>query len=171
MKASIIIPAYNSEEFISETLDSAVAQTIDDFEIICINDGSKDSTIDILREYEQENDNVIVIDKENEGVAAARNDGIKIAKGEFLYFLDADDLLESTALEHMYEKAKKYKADLVIAQYDIFDESRTYMIKDLEDTVLKPTIDKYDLDIINTFSLCNKFFKKEIIDKNDMKIP
>ena len=161
MKASIIIPAYNSEEFISETLDSAVAQTIDDFEIICINDGSKDSTIDILREYEQENDNVIVIDKENEGVAAARNDGIKIAKGEFLYFLDADDLLESTALEHMYEKAKKYKADLVIAQYDIFDESRTYMIKDLEDTVLKPTIDKYDLDIINTFSLCNKFFKKE----------
>lgn len=171
VKASIIIPAYNSEEFISETLDSAVAQTIDDFEIICINDGSKDSTIDILREYERENDNLIVIDKENEGVAAARNDGIKIAKGEFLYFLDADDLLESTALEHMYEKAKKYKADLVIAQYDIFDESRTYLLRDLKDTVLKPTIDKYDTDIINTFSLCNKLFKKEIIDKYDMKIP
>ena len=171
MKASIIIPAYNSEEFISETLDSAVAQTIDDYEIICINDGSKDATIDILREYEQANDNLIVIDKENEGVAAARNDGIKIAKGEFLYFLDADDLLESTALEHMYEKAMQHKADLVIAQYDIFDESRTYIIKDLEETVLKPTIDKYDTDIISTFSLCNKLFKKEIIDENDMKIP
>lgn len=171
MKASIILPAYNSEEFISETLDSAIAQTIDDFEIICINDGSEDSTIDILRKYEEENDNVIVIDKENEGVAAARNDGIEIAKGEFLYFLDADDLLEPTALEHMYDKAMKYKADLVIAQYDIFDESRTYLLKDLEETVLKPTIDKYDLDIINTFSLCNKLFKKDVIDRNNMRIP
>lgn len=170
MKVSVIIPAYNSEEFIAETLDSVLNQSLLDIEVIVINDGSSDRTIDIAREYETKYDNLTVIDKENGGVSAARNDGLDIAKGEFVYFVDADDTLALNALENMYNQAVSSKADLVIADYDIFDEYKNYEVFDLVDLLKKNEVEKYDEDIIWTFSLCNKLFKKEIIDKYNMRL-
>ena len=123
MKVSVIVAAYNAEKYVTETMESLANQSIDDYEIIVVNDGSKDHTIDILRDYESRYDNITVVDKENGGPSSARNRGLDLAKGEYVYFFDADDVLELDALEALYERAKEKRADLVIAKYDIFNRS------------------------------------------------
>lgn len=93
LKLSIIIPVYNAEKHLSRCLDSLLEQGIppEDYEIICINDGSRDASISILKEYAQKHPNIIVVDKENEGVSATRNKGLDMARGEYVWFIDADD--------------------------------------------------------------------------------
>ena len=122
-KISVIIAAYNAEEYLSETLDSIFLQTMNDseYEVIIINDGSSDSTLDILNSYKQTYSNLIIIDKENGGPSSARNAGLDIAKGEYVFFFDADDILEGDALSTMYETASEKQADLLIGKYDIFN--------------------------------------------------
>ena len=111
MKVSVIVAAYNAEKYVTETMESLANQSIDDYEIIVVNDGSKDHTIDILRDYESRYDNITVVDKENGGPSSARNRGLDLAKGEYVYFFDADDVLELDALEALYERAKEKRAD------------------------------------------------------------
>ena len=125
-KISVIIAAYNAEEYLSETLDSIFLQTMNDseYEVIIINDGSSDSTLDILNSYKQTYSNLIIIDKENGGPSSARNAGLDIAKGEYVFFFDADDILEGDALSTMYETASEKQADLLIGKYDIFNYFR-----------------------------------------------
>ena len=108
-KISVIIAAYNAEEYLSETLDSIFLQTMNDseYEVIITNDGSSDSTLDILNSYKQTYSNLIIIDKENGGPSSARNAGLDIAKGEYVFFFDADDILEGDALSTMYETASE----------------------------------------------------------------
>ena len=98
-KVSIIIPVYNSEKYISKCLDSVLNQTYKNIEILVINDGSKDNSIDILREYEKKDDRIVVIDKENEGVAKTRNQGIKKATGDYIMFIDNDDFIDEDYVE------------------------------------------------------------------------
>ena len=169
MKISVIIAAYNAEKYLVETLQSVVNQTLDDYEIITINDGSKDGTLDILKEYEKEYPNFTVISKENGGVSAARNDGLNVAQGKYVYFYDADDILELEALEKMYEAAENNKAELVIAGYDMFDQYKTTEVKELNSLLELEKIDKYDTDILKTFSLTNKLFRRDIIEKYNLK--
>ena len=104
-KLSIIIPCYNTEKYINKCLDSVLNSTLKDIEVIIINDGSKDSTLDIIKSYKDKR--IIIIDKENDGVAMARNDGIKKATGEYITFIDSDDYIEPTMYEEMYNKAKE----------------------------------------------------------------
>lgn len=127
-KISVIIAAYNAEEYLSETLDSIFLQTMNDseYEVIIINDGSSDSTLDILNSYKQTYSNLIIIDKENGGPSSARNAGLDIAKGEYVFFFDADDILEGDALSTMYETASEKQADLLIGKYDIFNLPYNY---------------------------------------------
>lgn len=171
MKVSVIIPAYNAEKYLIETLESVVHQTLDDYEIIVVNDGSKDNTLNILREYEEKYPNFNVIDKENEGVSAARNDGIERAKGEYLFFFDSDDILELDALEALYNRAVSKKAELVIAGYDIFDSYTTTRVNDINPLIAQDKIDRYDELILQTFSLSNKLLRKDIIDKHNLRLP
>lgn len=171
MKVSVIIAAYNAEKYLVETLQSVVNQTLDDYEIITINDGSKDNTLKILREYEEKYPNFRVISKENSGVSAARNDGLDSAKGEYVFFYDADDLLELEALEAMYNAAKSHRAELVIAGYDMFDQYKTTEVKELDELLEKEKIDKYDPDILKTFTLTNKLFRRDIIEKYNFRMP
>lgn len=170
MKVSVIIPAYNAEEFLVETLESIVNQTLDDFEVIVVNDGSKDSTIDILREYEKNYDFFRVIDKENGGPSAARNDGLDVANGEYVFFFDSDDILELDALENLYNRAKSKRAELVIAGYDIFDNYTVTPINDIKELIQEDSIDRYDERILQTFSLSNKLLKKSVIDKYHLRL-
>ena len=103
-KVSIIIPAYNTYDYLGKCLDSAVKQTLDDFEIICINDGSKDDCIGIMRSYAAVYKNVTVIDLvHNKGVANARNTGIERAKGEYIGFIDSDDYVDPDYFKTLYE--------------------------------------------------------------------
>ena len=90
-KISVIIPVYNMEKYLNECLDSVISQTLKDIEIICINDGSIDNSLKILKEYEKKDKRIKIINQENSGVAIARNHGIDISKGEFIAFLDSDD--------------------------------------------------------------------------------
>ena len=171
MKVSAIIAAYNAEKYIIDTLESIINQTIDSYEIIVVNDGSTDGTLDILESYQENYPHLRVITKENGGPSAARNVALEYASGEFVYFLDADDVVEVDALEVMYETAKEKKADLVIAKYDIFNQYKTIQVNDLNEMLLLDRIEKYDPQILWTFSLWNKLFKREIIEKNNLRFP
>lgn len=97
---SIIIPCYNSEHFICTTIDMLLCQHISEYELILVNDGSKDNTLSILRQYETANDNIRVIDQPNQGVSVARNNGMLAARGKYIYFLDSDDTLTEGTLSH-----------------------------------------------------------------------
>ena len=125
-KVSIIIPVYNSEKYISKCLDSVINQTYKNIEILVINDGSKDNSINILSEYEKKDSRIIVIDKENEGVAKTRNMGIKKATGEYIMFIDNDDFVDSDYVE-TYLKNTDY--DIVIGSYKRTDINGEILFK------------------------------------------
>lgn len=111
-KVSVIIPAYNAERFIAETIQSVLNQTFQDFELIVINDGSKDKTPDIVQEFCNKDSRVILINKPNTGVSDTRNLGMRTAKGEYIAFLDADDLFLPTYIErkvNFLEKNREYQ--------------------------------------------------------------
>ena len=116
VKVSVVIPVYNVEDFLEECLNSIVNQSLKDIEIICVNDGSKDKSLEILNSFAENDDRFTVIDQENQGHAVATNRGMELAKGEFLYLMDSDDILGLTALEETYEYAKLKNADFVIFQ-------------------------------------------------------
>lgn len=104
---SVIMPIFNMGLYLRDALNSVVSQTLENIEVICINDGSTDNSIDILTEYASRYEFIKVINKENEGVAAARNDGIRAANGEYLFFLDPDDWLpDNSVLKDLYDAAK-----------------------------------------------------------------
>lgn len=107
-KVSVIIPIYNVEEYIKQCLDSVINQTLKDIEIICINDGSPDNSLVIIKEYASKDNRFIIIDRENRGVGKSRNEGIEKASGEFVCFMDPDDFYpEMDILETLYTKAKE----------------------------------------------------------------
>ena len=92
-KVSVIIPVYNVEKYLRECLDSVVNQTIKDIEIICVNDGSTDGSLDILNEYCSNDDRFVIINQENQGLSVARNNGLNSASGDYIAFIDSDDYL------------------------------------------------------------------------------
>lgn len=114
-KVSILIPVYNAEKYLRECLDSVLAQTFSDFEVICCNDGSTDSSLDILNEYAGRDSRIKVLSKKNEGSSATRNVCLAQASGEFLYFVDNDDLIAPNTLEDLYKAAMEDNLDVVYA--------------------------------------------------------
>lgn len=119
-KVSVIIPVYNAEGYLEQCLDSVISQTLKEIEIICVNDGSSDRSADILRQYMLKDSRIVVIDQENAGAGAARNNGMKAAEGEYLSFLDADDFFCPTMLEEAYCKGIEKECDLVVFKSDQF---------------------------------------------------
>ena len=104
---SVIMPVYNSEEYLCECLDSVLSQTLKNIEVICIDDGSTDSSYDILDSYSMKDERIIVQSQTNLGAAAARNKALSLARGEYIAFMDSDDMYpDNTILEYMYKKAK-----------------------------------------------------------------
>ena len=115
VKLSVIIPVYNGDKYIANGLDSLLNQTFKDFEVICINDCSTDNSFKILKEYALKDNRIIIINNEkNLGAALTRNVGINRAKGEYIYFLDADDYIDEKYLECMVKKIEQEKCDVVL---------------------------------------------------------
>lgn len=115
MRLSIIIPVYNVEIYLPQCLDSVLAQEIQNFEVICVNDGSKDGSEMILEEYAAQYANLIVVNQENKGLSGARNSGLGIAKGEYVFFLDSDDfLMDSHSLHSALCFAESQKLDVCV---------------------------------------------------------
>ncbi len=108
---SIIIPVYNAEKYLSECIDSVINQTLKDIEIICIDDGSSDSSNSILKKYCNNDSRIKIITTENQGVSAARNLGIEIASGEYIMFVDSDDWIDINTCEEMYNNIKFNNVD------------------------------------------------------------
>lgn len=116
-KVSVIIPVYNVEQFLPQCLDSAINQTLRSIEIICINDGSTDDSLSILKEYAAKDDRIAIINKDNAGYGAAMNDGLRAAKGDYIVFLESDDYVCPTAWASLYEAASQRGLEFVKGNY------------------------------------------------------
>lgn len=112
INVSIILPVYNVEKYLRECLESAINQTLGSIEIIAVNDGSTDNSLEILKEYQQKG-NIKIINQKNKGLSEARNSGLKEAKGEYIYFLDSDDYIDINSMKYCYTKCKENKLDII----------------------------------------------------------
>jgi len=129
IKVSVIIPIYNAYDYLRPALDSVIYQTLREIEIICIDDGSTDSSLEILKEYQKTDERVRIVTEANAGPGLARNNGLGRARGEYIAFLDADDFYEPNFLELLYEKAAAENLDIAIASYDIYNSKRAIFSK------------------------------------------
>ena len=124
-KVSVIIPVYNVESYLRNCLDSVVNQTLQDIEIICVDDGSPDNCGVILDEYAQRDNRVKVIHQENKGLSGARRVGMEIATGDYVAHIDSDDFIEKNYLYALYTSAKKYTADISVAPMKFYNNEKT----------------------------------------------
>lgn len=129
MKISVIVPVYNSENYVSRCIDSILNQTYKDFELILINDGSKDKSLEILKKYEKKDKRIIVIDQKNMGVAKTRNKGIELANGEYIALVDNDDYLDQDYLEKFVSNCDGY--DVIVSGYRRVSEDKILFTKSI----------------------------------------
>lgn len=159
LKVSVIIPVYNVEPYLSACLDSVCHQTLRDIEIICINDGSTDRSLDILQCYAERDSRIQVYSQENRGPGEARNAGIYRAHGEYIQFVDSDDMLEPDALLYAYEKAKAEKLDVfAFDAHAVFDSAEMETEKGAYRTYY-PRPDRY-----RNITPGEAFFTRQILD-------
>lgn len=132
-KISVVIPVYNVENYLHRCVDSVLNQTFQDLEIILVNDGSQDKSSEICDEYANKDKRIKVIHKKNARVSAARNDGIKMAKGKYISFIDSDDWIEPEMYQEMINKAKKLNLDFIMCDYkkksNEYEDKRTQPIR------------------------------------------
>ena len=119
-KVSVIIPVYNTSQYLSDAVGSIMRQTLQEIEIICVDDGSTDDSLVKLQQMANADRRIIVIHQENQGLSCARNTGIKYAHGEYLYYMDSDDILMESCLEECYNKANLTNVDFIFFDADIF---------------------------------------------------
>lgn len=132
-KVSVIIPVYNVEQYLRECLNSVIKQTLKEIEIICVDDGSTDNSLSILKEYAEKDHRIIVISRENKGVGYSRNQGIQMSEGEFIAFMDPDDYYpDLSVLNLMYNTAKKHNVKICGGSLIVYDEKRKLEIKQKE---------------------------------------
>lgn len=180
-KVSIIIPVYNTARYLPECLDSVINQTLKDIEIICVDDGSKDNSVEILNQYAQNDSRIIVLTQSHKKQGTARNLGMSIAKGEYIGFVDSDDWCELDMFEKLYNRAKETDSDVTICCGNIYNEK----------THIKTTNDSYSLKIFtpeyfesafnpkktinDIFQICVspviKIYKHNFMDENSIRFP
>lgn len=172
VKVSVIVPIYNVEKYLKKCLDSIINQTLKEIEIILVNDGSTDGSSLILEEYKRKDNRIILINKINGGQGSARNEGIKIAKGEYIGFVDSDDWISLDMYEKLYEEAEE-NIDLVVCGRELFNseykkigeikiENRIISIEDIEEYIID------NLLYVQTVVCCNKLYKKRILKENNI---
>lgn len=127
-KISVIIPVYNDGKYISETLDSVISQTFTDWEAICVNDGSTDNSLKILKQYAKKDSRIKIINQKNQGVIVARNNAIKKAISEYIFMLDGDDKIAPTTLEKTYKAIISGKGDIITFRVMQFGREHSEMI-------------------------------------------
>lgn len=170
MKVSIIVPIYNAEKSVAKMLDSLRKQTLTDFEVIMIDDGSTDKSSAICDEYQLKDKRFKTIHKRNEGVSAARQMGINQACGEYVIHADADDWVESNMLESLYYEAIKTNADIVFCDFFVNEsENEFYRTQNLKSN--------FSIDVLHALfqqlhgSCCNKLVKRACYSKYKCHFP
>lgn len=188
---SVVIPVYNAEKYLHRCLDSILAQS-GSFEIIAVNDGSKDKSLQILQEYAKKHSNIHVINQENQGISAARNAGMKAAKNKYITFVDNDDWLEPNAFSLVRGVIKKDNPDIVLSSfYDVYDQEWARQTQGEEAAQYVPEERKFpkrDMDKLVLFSpfyakdaysdlyysgalVTHNFFRKEFINAHELQFP
>ncbi len=124
-KISIIIPVYNTDQFLPECLQSIISQDLTDIEIILVDDGSTDTCPEIIRSYTEQYRNIIALHQKNQGQGVARNLGLSVANGEYVTFVDSDDVVPGTAYTEMYSLAVENHSDMVVGIQQSFNEKRS----------------------------------------------
>ncbi|WP_304201653.1 glycosyltransferase family 2 protein [Phocaeicola plebeius] len=140
---TIIVPIYKVEQYLKTCLNSIIQQTYTKLEILLIDDGSPDGCGKICDEYAQKDSRIKVIHKNNEGLSAARNEGINIAKGEYITFIDSDDFINKKYINYLYELIEHYNADISVCSYKKFDTYTENNIVKVSEINSKPTIQIY----------------------------
>ena len=172
-KVSVIVPVYNSEKYLNKCLDSLISQTLEDIEIICVNDGSTDSSRKILQDYAENDSRFVIVDKKNGGLSSARNAGIRVAKADYIVFLDSDDWVVPEAYENVYRNV--LGVDIVFFGTQVVgdymserraDDERYYSVKysgiqSLNDEIIS------NVDV----SAWDKMFRRDIIVNNNLEFP
>ena len=171
MKVSIIVPVYNVEQYLERCLNSLINQTLKDIEIICVNDGSKDNSGKILEEYAQKDNRIIIINQENQGLSIARNNGMDIAKGKYIGFVDSDDWVDLDFFEKLYNSAEKNNAQMAVCSIIRLNEHRSKKYFTLQnDTVIEDFKEMcFILDIPQKCYVWNKIYLKEALDKHKIR--
>lgn len=181
IKVSIIIPIYNTEKYLTKCLKSVISQTLQDIEIICVNDGSTDDSLIIINKYAKLDSRIKIVDKENGGLVSARKSGVEIAQGKYIGYVDSDDWIEPEMFEILYKYAEKYKVDLVSSGYifegdyisEYFDGVKEGLYSG-EDILYLRENTIYNLktkDVGLRGSLCCKLFLKEKFRDVQLAIP
>lgn len=170
IKFSIIIPCYNVEKYIKSCLDSVITQTFQDIDVICVNDGSTDNTFNILNEYAQKDNRIKIINKENGGLSSARNEGMKYATGDYIYFLDSDDFIEKDLFENAYNAFQNNDIDYYCFGSEAFAENNISQDILSINEYLKIKFNgiqkkQFDIGLNQNIHVWNKIFKKDILHK------
>lgn len=176
---SVVMPVYNVEKYVEKAINSVLNQTYSNFELILINDGSEDNSLEICKRLAREDSRISIIDKINEGVSKARNDGIEKANGEYILFVDSDDDIKKDMIEILVEKIQKSNSDLVLCgyNYNVMENNRlvsSLKIFSQEKTILKNNLIKsYTIELMTSdlliHSIWNKLYKMEIIKKFNIR--
>lgn len=167
---SVIVPVYKAEKYLHRCVDTLLAQTFQDFEVLLIDDGSPDKSGEICDDYAKKDFRVRVFHKENGGVSSARQCGIDNAQGEYTIHTDPDDWVEPEMLETLYKKAKEDDADMVICDYYEYVDGCNQYINQCPSSLNHIMVLK-DLFRFLHGSLCNKLIRKELFDRYDVKFP
>ncbi|MBQ9936947.1 MAG: glycosyltransferase [Oscillospiraceae bacterium] len=164
---SIVVPVYNVEQYLARCLDSILSQTLTDFEVIAVDDGSPDNCGKILDEYSQKDKRIKVIHKENGGVSSARNAALDLAQGEYIGFVDSDDYIEPNMYEYLVDSIKKSGCDIVICGYHevLSDETKDIRICERETSISsREGIVGLIEDKTYRGYLWNRLYKRELFD-------
>ena len=180
IKVSVIVPVYNVAPYLERCLESIINQTLREIEIICVDNGSTDNSMEILHRYQAEDPRIMILSQQNSGVAAARNHGMDHAAGEYMIFWDSDDYFDLQTLEKMYQKVKEDNADIcVCGRVDFYElPQKSFQIETLINKKYLPETIPFNIktlpDYILNFTgapVWNKLFRKEFITENQLFFP
>lgn len=162
---SIIVPVYNKEKYLRDCVDSILQQTYKDFELILVDDGSKDSSWNIIKEYANKDKRVVPVHQENAGVSAARNAGLDRAQGKWICFVDADDYLPKDGIQILVEHGEKSNADIVNANATRVEDDKQFKIFNFNNEIVKGNI----YPRLVHFAPWAQLFKRSIIEEHHLR--
>ena len=171
-KISVIVPIYNVEKYLARCLDSVVGQTFRDIEIICVNDGSTDKSSSIAEQYAKKDGRISLINQENKGLSAARNVGMRIARGKYISFVDSDDWIDLDFLEKLYDAAESCGADAACSEIKRPHASgkNPYKLKFESSQVLSAVSDKYRvLEVPRRCYVWNKIYLRSELERQNLR--
>ncbi len=176
VKVSIVMPVYNTAPYLRQCIDSVLAQTLKEFELICVDDGSTDGSVEILGEYATRDNRIQILKQQNQYAGVARNNGFKIARGEYVIFLDSDDVFSDVLLEHTYNAGVEKNADIVLLDFLRFDNNTKEPVKYPASHLIKQDKEVFSRDDIpdTIFSVATRntftgLYRREFINENNIR--